>query len=158
MAEANNDSGLGQEEKQKKGKSPVVENDHSYPIADGVGNDHCSIGSSDDYSYPIADGVGNKQCSIGLPDDYSSYPIADGVGNEHCSIGSSDDGAAEDSDPLVLFGSDIMMKILKNLDARSVALSLLVSRGWYGVASSDRLWTAKLGYDADCHFELVWAN
>ncbi|XP_058182117.1 uncharacterized protein LOC131300350 [Rhododendron vialii] len=214
MAEANNDSGLGQEEKQKKGKSPVVENDgpendHSYPIADGVGNDHCSIGSSDDYSYPIADGVGNKHCSIGLSDDYSypiadgvgnkhcsiglsddysypiadgvgnkhcsiglsddySYPIADGVGNEHCSIGSSDDGAAEDSvkkkkkrkkrkrekekeggvvnneqDPLVLFGSDIMMKVLKNLDARSVALSLLVSRGWYGVASSDRLWTAK---------------
>ncbi|KAI8537799.1 hypothetical protein RHMOL_Rhmol09G0052200 [Rhododendron molle] len=172
MAEANNDSGLGQEEKQKKGKSPVVENDgpennHSYPIADGVGNDHCSIGSSDEYSYPIADGAGNKHCSIGSSNDYSSYPIADGVGDEHCSIGSSDDGAAEDSvkkkkrkkrkrekekeggvvnneqDPLVLFGSDIMMKILKNLDARSVALSLLVSRGWYGVASSDRLWTAK---------------
>ncbi|KAF7131605.1 hypothetical protein RHSIM_Rhsim09G0045000 [Rhododendron simsii] len=172
MDEANNDSGLGQEEKRKKGKSPVVENDgpendHSYPIADGVGNDHCSIGSSDDYSYPIADGVGNNHFSIGSSDDYSSYPIADGVGNEHCSIGSADDGAAEDSakkkkrkkrkrekenegvvvnneqDPLVLFGSDIMMKILKNLDARSVALSLLVSRGWYGVASSDRLWTAK---------------
>ncbi|KAL6971169.1 hypothetical protein U1Q18_030849 [Sarracenia purpurea var. burkii] len=46
-------------------------------------------------------------------------------------------------DPLVLFGSDIMMKILRHLDARSVAQSLLVSRRWHGVASSDRLWTSK---------------
>ncbi|KAK2993350.1 hypothetical protein RJ640_007617 [Escallonia rubra] len=47
-------------------------------------------------------------------------------------------------DPLVLFGSDIMMVILGYLDARSVALSLLVSRGWHGVASSDRLWASKV--------------
>ncbi|KAK9288266.1 hypothetical protein L1049_016716 [Liquidambar formosana] len=46
-------------------------------------------------------------------------------------------------DPLEVFGSDIMMKILNHLDARSVALSLLVSRGWHGVACSDRLWTTK---------------
>ncbi|KAK6929666.1 hypothetical protein RJ641_003760 [Dillenia turbinata] len=46
-------------------------------------------------------------------------------------------------DPLVVFGTDIMTKILGYLDARSVALSLLVSRGWHGVASSDKLWTSK---------------
>lgn len=44
-------------------------------------------------------------------------------------------------DPLVVFGSDVMLIILSFLDARSVALSLLVSRDWYGVASSDRLWS-----------------
>ncbi|KAL8100054.1 uncharacterized protein LOC141684358 isoform X1 [Apium graveolens] len=44
-------------------------------------------------------------------------------------------------DPLVKFGSDVMFIILSFLDARSVALSLLVSRGWFGVASSDRLWS-----------------
>lgn len=47
------------------------------------------------------------------------------------------------TDPLVVFGTDIMMMILRNLDAGSVALSLLVSRAWNGVASSDRLWTSK---------------
>ncbi|XP_043721284.1 uncharacterized protein LOC122668815 isoform X1 [Telopea speciosissima] len=47
-------------------------------------------------------------------------------------------------DPLVVFGSDIMLMILSRLDARSVALSLLVSHGWHGVASSDRLWSSKL--------------
>ncbi|OMO97946.1 hypothetical protein CCACVL1_04400 [Corchorus capsularis] len=46
-------------------------------------------------------------------------------------------------DPLEVFGRDIMMKILRNLDARSVALSLLVSRAWHGVASSDSLWSSK---------------
>ncbi|KAF5466205.1 hypothetical protein F2P56_016152 [Juglans regia] len=47
-------------------------------------------------------------------------------------------------DPLEVFGTDIMLMILSNLDARSVALSLVVSRGWYGVASSDRIWSPKL--------------
>ncbi|XWS13535.1 hypothetical protein CRYUN_Cryun36dG0044900 [Craigia yunnanensis] len=46
-------------------------------------------------------------------------------------------------DPLEVFGRDIMVMILSNLDARSVALSLLVSRAWHGVASSDRLWSSK---------------
>ncbi|XP_048332626.2 F-box protein GID2 isoform X3 [Ziziphus jujuba] len=46
-------------------------------------------------------------------------------------------------DPFEVFGRDIMLKILRNLDARSVALSLLVSRGWHSVASSDRLWSSK---------------
>ncbi|KAL5784459.1 hypothetical protein ACOSQ2_006851 [Xanthoceras sorbifolium] len=46
-------------------------------------------------------------------------------------------------DPLEVFGRDIMLMILRNLDARSVALALLVSRAWHGVASSDVLWTSK---------------
>ncbi|KAJ4935074.1 hypothetical protein NE237_005539 [Protea cynaroides] len=50
-------------------------------------------------------------------------------------------------DPLVVFGSDIMLMILSRLDARSVALSLLVSNGWQGVASSDRLWSSKMQFD-----------
>ncbi|CAK9184259.1 unnamed protein product [Ilex paraguariensis] len=47
-------------------------------------------------------------------------------------------------DPLIAFGSDIMMMILSHLDVGSVALSLLVSPRWNGVASNDRLWTSKL--------------
>uniref|UniRef100_A0A7N0TT16 F-box domain-containing protein n=1 Tax=Kalanchoe fedtschenkoi TaxID=63787 RepID=A0A7N0TT16_KALFE len=54
-----------------------------------------------------------------------------------------EDGEGSQQDPLEVFGSDIMMMILSHLDARSVALSLLVSRAWHGVASSDRLWTSK---------------
>ncbi len=51
----------------------------------------------------------------------------------------------ETKDPLEVFGTDIMLKILSNLDARSVALCLLVSRAWHAVASSDRLWAPKVG-------------
>uniref|UniRef100_A0A2P2KYI9 Uncharacterized protein LOC107408595 n=1 Tax=Rhizophora mucronata TaxID=61149 RepID=A0A2P2KYI9_RHIMU len=47
-------------------------------------------------------------------------------------------------DPLEVLGRDLMMKILSNLDARSVALSLVVSCGWHGVASSDSLWSIKV--------------
>lgn len=47
-------------------------------------------------------------------------------------------------DPLILLGSDIMLMILSCLDARSVALSLLVSRGWRAVASSDNIWSSKV--------------
>ncbi|XP_057956876.1 uncharacterized protein LOC131150282 isoform X2 [Malania oleifera] len=46
-------------------------------------------------------------------------------------------------EPLEVFGFDIMLMILSNLDARSAALSLLVCRKWHGVAWSDRLWAAK---------------
>ncbi|KAH9650364.1 F-box domain-containing protein [Citrus sinensis] len=46
-------------------------------------------------------------------------------------------------DPLEAFGRDIMLMILQNLKAHSVALTLLVSRAWNGVASSDTLWTPK---------------
>ena len=47
-------------------------------------------------------------------------------------------------DPLEVFGRDVMVMILNNLDARSVALSLLVSRAWHSVASSDSLWSSKV--------------
>ncbi|KAK1290929.1 hypothetical protein QJS10_CPB18g01860 [Acorus calamus] len=40
----------------------------------------------------------------------------------------------------MVFGQDVMTMILKCLDARSVARSLAVSRGWNGVASRDVIW------------------
>uniref|UniRef100_A0A251UKC6 Putative F-box domain-containing protein n=1 Tax=Helianthus annuus TaxID=4232 RepID=A0A251UKC6_HELAN len=46
-------------------------------------------------------------------------------------------------DPLVVFGWDVMLMILNHLDARSLALSLMVSRSWHGVASSDAIWAKK---------------
>ncbi|XP_022924581.1 uncharacterized protein LOC111432022 [Cucurbita moschata] len=46
-------------------------------------------------------------------------------------------------DPFEVLGPDLLMTILSYVDARSVALSLLVSRSWYAVASSDRLWNSK---------------
>ncbi|KAI4342629.1 hypothetical protein MLD38_027232 [Melastoma candidum] len=46
-------------------------------------------------------------------------------------------------DPLEVFGTDLMLRILNKLDARSVALSSLVSRPWHLVASSDTLWSLK---------------
>ncbi|KAL9408552.1 hypothetical protein AB3S75_047011 [Citrus x aurantiifolia] len=49
-------------------------------------------------------------------------------------------------DPFEVLGRDIMLMILKNLDARSVALSFLVSRAWHGVASSDSIWSAKVKF------------
>ncbi|XP_050220219.1 uncharacterized protein LOC126670510 [Mercurialis annua] len=53
------------------------------------------------------------------------------------------DGDGRSCDPLEVLGWDIMMKIMSNLDARSVALSLTVSRSWNSLASSDRLWSSK---------------
>lgn len=47
-------------------------------------------------------------------------------------------------DPLLVLGSDIMHAILSSLDARSAAQSLNVSRGWHGVACTDRLWSPKV--------------
>ena len=47
-------------------------------------------------------------------------------------------------DPLEVLGTDIMLTVLSYLDAHSLALSLLVSRGWNGVASSNRLWASKV--------------
>ena len=49
-------------------------------------------------------------------------------------------------DPLEVFGTDIMLKILSYLDARSVALSLLVSHAWHAVSSTNRLWASKVAY------------
>lgn len=60
--------------------------------------------------------------------------------NEENGRGSS----SNSMDPLEVFGTDIMLMILSHLDARSVALSLLVSRRWNGVASSDTIWGPKV--------------
>lgn len=57
-----------------------------------------------------------------------------------------EEGAVRVKDPLEVFGRDLMMMILGNLDARSIALSLLVSHGWHDVASSDRLWSSKVPF------------
>ncbi|KAK9664755.1 hypothetical protein RND81_14G065500 [Saponaria officinalis] len=46
-----------------------------------------------------------------------------------------------ESDPMVVLGVDLMLKVFANLDARSLALSLLVSRSWFSLASSDLLWS-----------------
>ncbi|KAF3635865.1 putative NADH dehydrogenase [ubiquinone] 1 alpha subcomplex subunit 13-B-like [Capsicum annuum] len=46
-------------------------------------------------------------------------------------------------DPLAVLGSDIMLIILSRLDARSVALCLLVSCGWRALASTDMIWSSK---------------
>ncbi|XP_011029698.1 PREDICTED: uncharacterized protein LOC105129373 [Populus euphratica] len=46
-------------------------------------------------------------------------------------------------DPLDLLGRDLMLRVLNNVDARSVARCLVVSRSWNRVASSDLLWTSK---------------
>ncbi|KAM7258778.1 hypothetical protein ACFE04_014519 [Oxalis oulophora] len=40
-------------------------------------------------------------------------------------------------------GEDLMFMVLSQLDARSAALCLLVSRHWHSVASTDRLWGPK---------------
>ena len=48
------------------------------------------------------------------------------------------------SDPLVVFGSDLMLMILYRLDARSLSQSILVSRGWQALAASDYLWSKKV--------------
>eukprot|EP01018_Ginkgo_biloba_P019783 Gb_21931 [translate_table: standard] len=48
------------------------------------------------------------------------------------------------TDPLLVFGSDVMLMILYRLDARSLAQSILVSHGWQALAGSDRLWAKKL--------------
>lgn len=46
-----------------------------------------------------------------------------------------------EEDPMEGLGEDLMMKILARLDARSLARSLLVSRHWFSLASSDSLWS-----------------
>ncbi|XP_072983631.1 uncharacterized protein [Typha latifolia] len=46
-------------------------------------------------------------------------------------------------DPLVVLGPDIMGRILEFSDARSVARSVVLSRGWHEVATSDSLWGPK---------------
>ncbi|KZV57893.1 F-box family protein [Dorcoceras hygrometricum] len=55
-------------------------------------------------------------------------------------------GEEEELDPLEVFGSGIMMLIVRQLDARSVALSRLVCRAWHSLASSDRIWGPKVPF------------
>jgi len=49
-------------------------------------------------------------------------------------------------DPLDMLGRDLMLRVLNNLEARSLALYLVVSRTWNRVASSDLLWTSKVSF------------
>ncbi|XP_073026634.1 uncharacterized protein [Primulina eburnea] len=58
-----------------------------------------------------------------------------------------DGGEEEEFDPLMVFGSGVMMIILNKLDARSLAQARLVSRDWCAVASSDKIWAPK-DYDS----------
>lgn len=60
-------------------------------------------------------------------------------------------------DPLEVLGTDIMIMILSNLDACSLALSLLVSRAWHRVACSDCLWSVKVHcpFSRFFHFNFV---
>ncbi|XP_049407393.1 uncharacterized protein LOC125870887 isoform X2 [Solanum stenotomum] len=107
----------------------------------------------------------NTRSTEELKDGFSGLPysgVEDGLSGLPC-FGVEDDkgGILEDgfaekgkkkrricemgqlSDPLVVLGSDIMLMILSCLDARSVALCLLVSCGWRGIASSDKIWSSK---------------
>ncbi|KAH0634345.1 hypothetical protein KY284_037131 [Solanum tuberosum] len=107
----------------------------------------------------------NTRSTEELKDGFSGLPysgVEDGLSGLPC-FGVEDDkgGILEDgfaekgkkerricemgrlNDPLVVLGSDIMLMILSCLDARSVALCLLVSCGWRGFASSDKIWSSK---------------
>ncbi|KAL9237739.1 hypothetical protein vseg_012252 [Gypsophila vaccaria] len=44
-------------------------------------------------------------------------------------------------DPVDVIGEDLMMRVFGRLDARSLVYSLLVSRFWFSLASSDLLWS-----------------
>ncbi|XP_073299745.1 uncharacterized protein [Primulina huaijiensis] len=68
--------------------------------------------------------------------------FAENIWGEKASGDGGDEAEAE-LDPLMIFGSGIMMMILNKLDARSVARSRLVSREWLKVASSDIIWNPK---------------
>lgn len=61
-----------------------------------------------------------------------------GGGGEEAEEERENDGVG---DPVEVLGQDLMMKILARLDARSLARSLLVSRPWFSLASSDALWS-----------------
>ncbi|XP_055813803.1 uncharacterized protein LOC129883215 isoform X2 [Solanum dulcamara] len=100
----------------------------------------------------VEDGFSGLLCS-GVEDDLSGFPSFGGKDDKG---GILKDGFAEKvkkkwricetgrlSDPLVVLGSDIMLMILSCLDARSVALCLLVSSGWRNVASDDKIWSSK---------------
>ena len=99
-----------------------------------------------------AEAMGDKMAWFGDGDAVGSRGIvSESPGRKRKKKRKRQDGAEEEKsevpqDPLEVFGSDMMMMILSYLDAPSVALSLLVSRGWHGVASSDRLWSTKVRF------------
>lgn len=68
-----------------------------------------------------------------------------GLWREEIERGSKQEEEDEDDDDDDLMvsklGEDIVMKIMEKLDARSLARSLLVSRSWFSLASSDSLWS-----------------
>ncbi|KAG8369743.1 hypothetical protein BUALT_Bualt14G0045500 [Buddleja alternifolia] len=69
---------------------------------------------------------------------------SDGGGGEVAAAAAAAVAAELLQDPLVVFGAAIMdVMILRKLDARSVAQSRSVCRGWLGVASSDQIWAPK---------------
>ncbi|KAL3329209.1 hypothetical protein AABB24_036350 [Solanum stoloniferum] len=120
-------------------------------VEDGLSGLPC-FGVDNDKGGILEDGFSGLPCS-GVEDGLSRLPC---FGVEDDKDGILKDGFAEKgkkklricemgrlSDPIVVLGSDIMLMILSCLDARSVALCLLVSCGWRAVASSDKIWSSK---------------
>ncbi|KAH0637393.1 hypothetical protein KY289_037308 [Solanum tuberosum] len=120
-------------------------------VEDGLSRLPC-FGVEDDKGEILEDGFSGLPCS-GVEDGLSGLPC---FGVEDDKGGILEDGFLEIgkkkrricemgrlSDPLVVLGSDVMLMILSCLDARSVALCLLVSCGWRAVASSDKIWSSK---------------
>ncbi|KAH0637394.1 uncharacterized protein [Solanum tuberosum] len=120
-------------------------------VEDGLSRLPC-FGVEDDKGEILEDEFSGLPCS-GVEDGLCGLPC---FGVEDDKGGILEDGFAEKgkkkrricemgrlNDPLVVLGSDIMLMILSCLDARSVALCLLVSCGWRGIASSDKIWSSK---------------
>ncbi|XP_022849419.1 uncharacterized protein LOC111371589 isoform X2 [Olea europaea var. sylvestris] len=98
---------------------------------------------------------GKKGANRGETEDGpSNFPLASTPGDDFHDEGVDTGGRVrkrknigeemELQDPFVAFGSEIMVMILKQLDARSVARSRLISRGWHSIASSDEIWSRKM--------------
>lgn len=92
----------------------------------------------------LRDGPSSFHSPCYLFDAFGHVP---GVGTENFAENVWGEEAAgdggEEADPLMIFGSGIMMMILYKLEARGVARSRLVSREWLKVASSDIIWAPK---------------
>ncbi|XP_022849418.1 uncharacterized protein LOC111371589 isoform X1 [Olea europaea var. sylvestris] len=100
---------------------------------------------------------GKKGANRGETEDGpSNFPLASTPGDDFHDEGVDTGGRVrkrknigeemELQDPFVAFGSEIMVMILKQLDARSVARSRLISRGWHSIASSDEIWSRKMSW------------
>ncbi|KAK4356913.1 hypothetical protein RND71_022523 [Anisodus tanguticus] len=137
-------------------KGGILEDDKGGILEDGLSG-LCSHGAEGDKGVILEDGF----CSYGAEDDKGGI-FKDGLsglpsfGDEGDKGGILEDGVAEKvkkkqricetgrfRDPLVVLGSDVMLMILNCVDAPSVALSLLVSRGWHAIASCDKIWSSK---------------